>query len=144
MKRNMPALCWGTLTLLIMAAIFFFSSDTAGASNAKSGLFVSLLAPLAAWIDTDILSFLIRKAAHFFIYALLGISAYMTLHSANIKRPQWSLVICILYACSDELHQLAVSGRSGQLSDVFLDSIGALCGILVCVAILRLKRRKTS
>ena len=107
----MPALCWGTLTLLIMAAIFFFSSDTAGASNAKSGLFVSLLAPLAAWIDTDILSFLIRKAAHFSIYALLGISAYMTLHSANIKRPQWSLVICILYACSDELHQLAVSGR---------------------------------
>ena len=39
--------------------------------------------------------------------------------------------ICFLYACTDELHQLFSSGRSGQFDDVLLDSIGALLGILL-------------
>ena len=37
--------------------------------------------------------------------------------------------IAALYAASDEIHQLFVPGRSGQLSDVILDSAGALAGV---------------
>ena len=38
--------------------------------------------------------------------------------------------IAALYAVTDEFHQLFVPGRSGQFSDVVLDSAGALAGLL--------------
>ena len=46
-----------------------------------------------------------------------------------------AFLICGLYAISDEIHQLYVQGRSGQVSDVLIDSSGALVGILSIVAI---------
>jgi VanZ family protein len=36
----------------------------------------------------------------------------------------YSFILCFLYACSDEIHQLYVPGRSGNIKDVFVDSIG--------------------
>lgn len=39
---------------------------------------------------------------------------------------------CFLYACSDEIHQLFVPGRSGKFTDVLIDSAGALLAVLVC------------
>ncbi len=65
------------------ADLLFSPSDTASASDAKSGVFVDLLLPFAAWLDADMLSFLIRKGAHFSIYALLGICVYMALFSCG-------------------------------------------------------------
>lgn len=44
-------------------------------------------------------------------------------------------LIAALYAASDEIHQLFVPGRSGQLSDVILDSAGALAGVAVFTVI---------
>lgn len=53
--------------------------------------------------------------------------------------------IAALYAASDEIHQLFVPGRSGQLSDVILDSAGALAGVaaftVLCWLINRRKAR---
>lgn len=34
-------------------------------------------------------------------------------------------MIAVLYACTDEYHQLFVPGRSGQLRDVMIDAVGA-------------------
>lgn len=54
-------------------------------------------------------------------------------------------LIAVLYAASDEIHQLFVPGRSGQLSDVILDSAGALAGVaaftVLCWLINRRKAR---
>ena len=54
-------------------------------------------------------------------------------------------LIAALYAASDEIHQLFVPGRSGQLSDVILDSAGALAGVaaftVLCWLINRRKAR---
>ncbi|HJA34824.1 MAG TPA: VanZ family protein [Candidatus Mediterraneibacter merdigallinarum] len=47
-----------------------------------------------------------------------------------------------LYAATDEVHQLFVPGRSGQISDVILDSAGALAGVLVLAAVRKLIKRK--
>ena len=53
--------------------------------------------------------------------------------------------IAALYAASDEIHQLFVPGRSGQLSDVILDSAGTLAGVaaftVLCWLINRRKAR---
>ncbi|MBU2577595.1 VanZ family protein, partial [Patescibacteria group bacterium] len=41
-----------------------------------------------------------------------------------------SLVLTVLYALTDEYHQTLVSGRTGKLFDVFIDSMGALFGFV--------------
>ena len=53
MRQKKACMCWSMAALAIMALIFFFSSDTASASDAKSGVFVDLLLPFAAWLDAD-------------------------------------------------------------------------------------------
>ena len=47
-----------------------------------------------------------------------------------------------LYACTDELHQIRTDGRSGQFTDVLLDSCGVLAGVLLGVLFLRLLERR--
>ena len=42
-----------------------------------------------------------------------------------------SVFLAFLYACSDEIHQLFVPGRSGQVSDVLLDTLGSFTGIMI-------------
>ena len=75
---------------------------------------------------------LIRKTAHFFVYFILGMLAVNSVYRFCIGKSFWiSECICILYAISDEVHQLFVPGRSGQVSDVLLDSVGATAGILI-------------
>ncbi len=46
-----------------------------------------------------------------------------------------TVIFCALYAGSDEFHQLFVSGRSGSLRDVCVDSAGASLGALLVLAL---------
>ena len=84
------------------------------------------------------LHFLIRKAAHFGIFMLLGISVLQVLRTFKLKwifRILITLGICLLYAMTDEFHQLFVVGRSGLVFDVIVDFAGSLLGMFVSVAI---------
>ena len=61
--------------------------------------------------------------------------------------PSWvpiaALCLSVLYACTDEFHQLFVDGRSAQVTDVLIDSVGALSGVLLTLLIYRrLQRRR--
>ena len=96
-------------------------------------------------------SFPVRKAAHLSEYAMLGLLASNAVvqvarvwgSKASLRSEARSLLLlafalCVLYAASDEFHQLFVDGRSGQLRDVVIDSCGAAIGVLVArLALLR-------
>ena len=47
-----------------------------------------------------------------------------------------------LYACTDEIHQMQTAGRTGQWTDVMLDSGGVLAGVLAAILVLFMIRRK--
>ena len=49
----------------------------------------------------------------------------------NIKKVMISLIIGIVYATSDEIHQSFVPGRSPQFTDVMIDTMGVTLGILL-------------
>ncbi len=84
---------------------------------------------------------LIRKSAHFFIYFILGILLYFTLKVYQWKHPILStILLCFLYACSDEFHQYFVSERTARILDVFLDTCGATVG--VCLTFLFVKKKE--
>ena len=56
-----------------------------------------------------------------------------TFKGDNWKKILISIGLAFLYACSDEIHQLFVNGRSGEFTDVLLDTCGAGFGILVVI-----------
>ena len=53
-----------------------------------------------------------------------------------------SVCIAVLYASTDELHQLFVPGRSGQVNDVLIDGCGAVIGALIIWGISYLIHKK--
>lgn len=83
----------------------------------------------------------IRKNAHFFIYLVLGVLVKVALMNSGVtgfKALGNGLAICVGYAFSDEIHQLIVPGRGGQLSDVVIDSCGAGLGMVLQIVFFKL------
>ena len=51
------------------------------------------------------------------------------------ERPYLALMLCVVYALTDEGHQVFVPGRTASLYDVALDSTGALFSHFLTTAI---------
>lgn len=65
--------------------------------------------------------------------------------SINIRRSIYGSVIAgVAYAASDEFHQLFVPGRAGRITDVMIDSLGLVIGILFAYILLMLYAGKRS
>ena len=93
----------------------------------------------------------IRKIAHFSLYALVGflLMALFSTYNINEKNKIIStIIIGAIYAISDEFHQSFIPGRSGQASDVFLDTLGTTVGglliLLIIKTVKKLKKNKNS
>jgi VanZ family protein len=87
------------------------------------------------------LNHIVRKNAHFFAYLLLGLLVTNALINSDIRRIKCIILaaaICVLYASSDEIHQLFVPGRGGMVMDVVIDSAGAVIGICI-IGVLRIR-----
>lgn len=85
---------------------------------------------------------LVRKMAHFTIYMILGILVTLLVREYNISFYKClfiSLLVCLLYSISDEIHQLFVMGRSGEIKDVLIDTSGSFIGIFVFNKLFRKK-----
>jgi VanZ family protein len=68
---------------------------------------------------------LLRKLAHTTEYAILGL-----LLARAVRNPTLAVGLGVLYAVSDELHQLTVTGRHGSPVDVAIDAVGVTIGVL--------------
>ncbi|WP_047150853.1 VanZ family protein [Aneurinibacillus tyrosinisolvens] len=78
------------------------------------------------------IEFFIRKGAHFTLYFLLGFLMYGALRGSGVgrgKRLVGSLLFMVLYAASDEIHQMYTANRTPLAADVLLDSVGGAIGI---------------
>ncbi|MFR3567539.1 MAG: VanZ family protein [Paraclostridium sordellii] len=89
---------------------------------------------------------LIRKSEHIFLYFMLAILIYMVFKNINNRKAYlYSITGCFIYACTDEIHQLFITGRSGEFKDVLVDTLGAIIGLLLVWMInkiLRLRKNK--
>ncbi len=86
----------------------------------------------------------IRKAAHATEYAVLALLLFGALKSEGRRRYLTAWILAVLYAGTDELHQIFVPGRAGRLFDVGVDSLGALAGLLILLGIRSLIHRRRS
>lgn len=121
-----------------MGIIFYLSHQPASASSALSGGILEWVLRLVPFdVDEEFVHFLVRKGAHFSAYFMLGM---LLMHAIRVKRlivgMGVSLFIAVLYAASDEFHQTFIAGRSGEVRDVMIDSVGAIVGIIVYVVVM--------
>lgn len=150
-NRRIMIIAW-SLALLWMGVIFYLSSQSGlESAHLSSGFrekllsFLGLFFPAIKTASFDGFDYFIRKNAHFFAYLFLGILVYFAVTNSHWPKPFFTaMIICVMYAASDEWHQLFVPGRSGQISDVLLDSSGALLGIIVCLFILKIFFKKNT
>ena len=134
------------MAILWMAAIFFFSSRNADESTAQSNRAGMLAGHLFvrgfdSWTEQEQLDFArkidhpVRKTAHASEYALLGMLLFGAMTGTRRRRMCYAWLAIACYAATDEFHQLFVPGRSGQFTDVCIDSGGAVVGILAAAGI---------
>ncbi len=120
------------LVILWMTVIFCFSNQVSDDSTKLSNNFIK---NTICKINTNNCDKTIekafkpvRKCAHFCVYLILGLLV-MNCFKLNKKYIIYSIIICLLYSISDEIHQIFVPGRSGEVIDVFIDTCGSFIGI---------------
>ena len=146
-KKNtarMKSTIAGILALVWMCVIFAFSAQTKEESGAVSeGLSYRMVNGTGRLLHLNIdeekireiasaIDFYVRKGAHMTEYAILVILLCVWLGRWQMPRTRLACmagVFTSLYACSDEFHQLFVEGRAGRVSDVLIDSAGAVLGL---------------
>ena len=119
------------LVILWMIFIFVMSSFDATSSSNQSNFIVDIITSIINIKDIGLLSLIIRKLAHFIEYFILGILVinFITRYDKKIII---AILLCIIYATSDEIHQIFVPGRSCQITDIMIDSLGSIMGIYLC------------
>ncbi len=85
-----------------------------------------------------------RKVAHITIYGILALLILVAL--GDFEKHKWrniaiALLVCFLYALTDEFHQTYVSGRNGTFVDCLVDTIGGVWGCLIYYFIFKMRQK---
>lgn len=127
-----------------MIFIFYMSNQPADVSNEQSDFVLNLIESLGVNITgnyIDIAITIIRKGAHFTEYLILNLLYFNTLrmYISNKKALIYSIILSFLYASTDEFHQIFVEGRAGRVTDVLIDTSGAVTGSIIALIIIKIK-----
>lgn len=153
----MKKLLTGLLVLIWMGTIFAFSAQSAAESSQTSQ---SVSYRIAEWQNrlfgqekteeelleqAEGMQLIIRKGAHMSEYALLAILLAFHFGCYSFSRKKILLLAfaaAVCYAATDEFHQLFVPGRAGRITDVCIDSVGCLAGVIFYYAVWGRKRAR--
>ena len=140
------------LLFMSMGTMYYFSSQDGQTSSNQSNTVIEIIDEIREKVtlkDERLItlknkvidelrkygkSYVVRKAAHFGIYAIIGgvmmIMIYL-LSKRVFLSASLSLLATIVFAIFDERRQLGIPGRNGNLTDVFIDGSGALLAIII-------------
>lgn len=132
-KFWLPVALWAAL-------IFLGSTDLLAQAHTSRWI-----APILRWLKPDIsweaiqrVQTLVRKGGHLTEYAVLAVLLARALRAARGLAPGWdwraarlAWLLATLYAVSDEFHQHHVPSRTASPTDVVIDAVGALTGLLL-------------
>lgn len=137
---------------IVLCLIVFFIWDNSlqngGTSDGFSLIFAKWIAPIANKLgfygNIWALNRIIRKLAHLTEFTILGGVLYVVLrryieYGTVVK----TIVVGIVIASLDEFIQLFSLGRSSQLSDVLIDTVGIIIGISVVKLTYYIRDRKS-
>lgn len=141
------------LAIIWMGVIFMFSAQVSDESKSSSNKVTSAVVNTVISIKKENISeekrqkiiedktFIVRKSAHFTEYFILGLILILYLQTKEKLAPKYiilAIIFCVLYATSDEIHQLFVDGRSCKIMDILIDTCGSSLAILGFTSIYKL------
>lgn len=163
-KKKIMTAVWAILLGLLYFSIFGFSGQTGEESGSLSFSVSEKCAEIVNaisgknWTEQTLHSMAlyfehpIRKLAHFGEYAVMGILVSRMLRPWIVKDPdekkkkrKWCFLTVLwvfLSAAADEIHQFFVPGRYCSFTDVMIDTAGGFCGMLFCIVLEKIFRRK--
>jgi VanZ family protein len=132
-----------------MVVIFSASSDRQSWQHSSR-----IIGPLVHWLFPDLSErqvesavFFVRKCAHVTEYAILALLVYwafrMSPEMPARRKVFWCLIVVVLYAASDEIHQRFVPTREGSAIDVLIDTSGAVAALVLLWLLARWRSRRT-
>ena len=123
-----------------MTVIFSASGDSASFQHSSRiiGPLLHWLAPGLSEEQIHLAVVVVRKTAHVSEYAILAWLVWRLIRNRktpasstwNRREAGWTLLVAVLYAASDEFHQLFVPSREASVRDVLIDTSGALLTLL--------------
>lgn len=143
-KRTAIIIAWAAV-MLWMILIFGLSAQPTEKTNKLSLDVTERIMSTRAAIDIEDMDSsniiiqmngIIRKIAHFSLFLILGMLVSYALRWIGLKGYKVSriaILVCILYAISDELHQMFVPGRNAALTDILIDVAGSAVGIVIFI-----------
>ena len=159
-KKNLIITFLLLFVLLWMGTIFYLSSMNTNESNGRSKVIVSDIVEIVGKIThreytlkekealVEKFNKPIRKCAHasvYFVLSILVLNFLLALHS-NLEKKYvlvffMTIFICFLFALTDEYHQTFIYGRTGQFSDVLIDTSGALIATSIFTILYKRKKK---
>ena len=121
------------LIVLNLALIWGNSMLTGISSEAVSGGMLALLGRFLPVLLTEAGHTLLRKAAHFSEFALLGLLYCGRHRLVKGEAPVHLMGFGLAVACIDETIQIFTPGRASSLIDVWIDASGFALGLLLIV-----------
>lgn len=137
---------WYILLIAYVCMIYGNSLMPADISSMESGHFLEMLLKLSSQAGLELFwltEHIVRKGAHFTEYAGLGILLIMSFsvwRRGERKGLRAAVELGAAVPFVDETIQLFVRGRSGQISDVWLDMCGVAAGMAVTMWLMGRKR----
>lgn len=140
----------------VMLCIFLLSAQPATISDAYSRGLVAILVEAALKLAGSSMpeaarlrlvysiDAVAREYMHGVVFLILGLLVQYAVMLSGIrpgKAAVLSFIICVLYGWGDEIHQTMVPGRSFQSSDLIMDAIGSIIGIVIVWWACNRKRR---
>ena len=143
-----------------MGTIFYLSSMNTDESNGRSKVIVSDIVEIVGKTThreytlkekealVEKFNKPIRKCANasvYFVLSILVLNFLLALHS-NLEKKYvlvffMTIFICFLFALTDEYHQTFIYGRTGQFSDVLIDTSGALIATSIFTILYKRKKK---
>jgi len=127
---------WILMSILMMV-VLFISSSIPGTESGEASMAIAEYIRDTFGISEEtlgVLNFIVRKTAHFLAYFVLSFCVinslkYFITNKKAMVITAWG--IASLYGVIDEIHQYFVPGRVCALSDMLINSAGALVGVLL-------------
>ena len=141
MSKKQFLICLGAV-LLWIAFIFFHSLQPVDVSTSES---TRVLALLRRIVPFELTEHFVRKMSHYAEFCVLGV-LLGTLFCGCCQHLRTGFLFAVMAGMStalcDETIQLFVEGRSGQISDVWIDIAGVVTGAVLVLSIQAIRRRK--
>lgn len=143
-------------TILVILWLFIIFSFSAQKGEDSSSLSDGVLIKIAEFINGEKLSIeekeividkysiYIRKLAHFSVYFILGILVFLLLKEFFFITPKtfiYTILFCLIYASTDEIHQMFVNNRVASIIDVLIDTFGSLLASTIIFVFYKLRKK---